>query len=85
MTMSKPNERQVLGAKIRAEAERYVKERRKPFAGGWSGPSQKEVQAHLATVLRMDPQEVSRYLTWSRYCTHAWSDGACPQCPDPGK
>lgn len=82
--VNEPNERQILGAKIRFEEERYVKEHRKPLAGGWEVPSQKEIYAHLATVFEMAPHEVSRYLTYTRYCSHDWSTGACSQCPDPG-
>ena len=75
--------RQVLGARIRAERERYVKRLRKPYPeGGWIVPSQEKVHKHLSNKFGLDVEEVRSYLTYSRSCSHPWSEGACEQCPD---
>lgn len=80
----KPTELQILGAKVRAEAEKYeVKNRKKVRGGGWelSAGYWEKRNAHLARKFNLDPHEARRFLTWSRPCTHSWSEGACHLCP----
>lgn len=77
-----PTERQILGAKIRAENERYVLKNRKPYRGGYEVPGRQKISAHLAKTFRMPAEKVSYFLTWSRSCTHPWSAGACDACPE---
>jgi hypothetical protein len=79
----KPTERQILGAKVRAEAEKYEAKNRKKVREGWELPAGywKKRDAHLAQKFNLDPREASRFLTWSRSCTHSWSEGACHLCP----
>lgn len=78
-----PTEQQILGAKIRAEAEAFDLKHRKPWmrGGGWIVPSTQERNEHLSRVFGLHPREFSRYMTYSRYCTHKWSEGACDDCP----
>jgi hypothetical protein len=76
-----PTSNQILGARIRAEQERYWAQHRKPYMGGYTGPSREVTLAHLSRVFGLTPHEVSGHLTYSRQCTHPWSDGACEQCP----
>ena len=80
--MKKPTGAQVLAAKIRHEAEKFVEEHRVKCRGGWSVPSNKEIYAHLEETFGIPAHEVSRYLTYARYCTHPWTR-ACPECPVP--
>lgn len=77
-----PTERQVLGAKIRAAEEAFVLKHRKPCAGGFNVPSRKAVYGHLAKMFQMSSVEVSYFLSYSRSCTHKWSEGACVGCPE---
>lgn len=77
----KPSEKQILGAKIRAEEEAFYLANRKPYKGGWDIPPATEKLAHLSRIFEMPPHEISYFLTWSRSCTHKWSDGACIECP----
>lgn len=80
----KPTERQILGAKVRAEAEKYeAKNRKKVRGGGWELPAgyREKRNEHLARKFNLDPHEARRFLTWSRSCTHSWSEGACHLCP----
>lgn len=74
-------ENQVLGAQIRAEEEFYVLKRRKAYKGGWLVPSRGQVYTHLSEMFGLSKHEISRYLTYSRSCTHPWKDGACLKCP----
>lgn len=78
-----PTPRQILGALVRAEEERWTKKHRKPYqkGGGWLVPPRAERDAHLGKMFGLSPHEISQFFTYSRYCTHAWSDGACAQCP----
>lgn len=77
-----PTARQVLGAQIRAEQERWEKKHRVPCKGGYEIPPRAERYAHLAKTFNMTPVEVSYFLTWSRSCTHTWESGACDDCPE---
>lgn len=80
-----PSEKQILGARIRAANEAYVLANRKPYngqRGSWVVPSSEERNRYLSEMFDMPPREVSYYLTYSRSCTHAWSEGACDRCPD---
>lgn len=79
-----PTERQILGAKIRAANDAYVKARRKPCAGGYEVPSNQDRYRYLAKKFGMAPHEISHYFTFTRYCEHPWSKGACNDCPDVG-
>ena len=75
-------EKQVLGAKIRAEQEAYVLKHRKPYkGGGWTVPERKQVYAHLSKIFGLPSYEISYYFTYTSTCTHPWKDGACPECP----
>jgi len=76
-----PTPSQTLGAQIRAEEERWTKTHRKPYKGGWLIPPKAERDMHLSQMFGLTPHEVSLFLTYSRYCTHRWSDGACVRCP----
>jgi len=76
-----PTANQILGAKIRAEAERYKAKHSKPYMGGYEVPSNKETLSHLSNVFGLSTHEISLYLTYSRQCTHPWSAGACSECP----
>ena len=83
MSSDQPTERQVLGAKIRAAAEEWEEKHRQKFhAGGWILPPMEVRNGHLASRFGMTPREISRFMTWSRNCTHPWSEGACPRCPE---
>lgn len=77
-----PTANQILGAKIRAANEAYVKKHRRVLEGGFEVPSQTDCYNHLAAKFGMSAVEVSRYLTYSRVCDHPWADGACDDCPD---
>lgn len=77
-----PNERQILGAKIRAEAECFYIKKRRPYQGGYLVPPKEDLYNHLAKIFKRTPLDISYYMTYSRSCTHPWSDGACPDCPD---
>ena len=85
--MSEPSPRQVLGCKVRAAAEAYEHQRRKPLGGGWELPSRQETYAYLTaefgptTEFGLSTHELSLFFTYSRACTHPWSAGACPKCP----
>jgi len=83
-TMKAVTERQVLGAKIRAEKEKYEAKVRRRVSGGWEFAKghRERLYAHLAKKFGMDPNDVQYFLTWSRSCDHPWSAGACPMCPD---
>jgi hypothetical protein len=78
-----PTEGQILAARIRAEEEAYVMARRKPYAGGWIVPRREEVYSHLSEMFGMTRHEISYFFTYSRVCSHAWSNGACHKCPVP--
>jgi len=77
-----PSNRQIFGAKIRAEEEKYYLKHRKLCDGGYLVPSHKEKLNHLAKKFVLTPVEISYFLTYSRKCTHSWSTGACDACPD---
>lgn len=81
MSDGEVTENQILGAKIRAEEERWVKKHRKPLGGGWLLPPTEEKYAHLSNMFNMPPHVIRRYMTYTRYCDHPWSAGACPKCP----
>jgi hypothetical protein len=78
-----PTERQILGASIRAEAEEYDAQARRPHPGGWEYPEghRERRNAHLALKFGVSPQEAGRFMTYSRSCTHSWKEGACYKCP----
>ncbi len=76
-----PTERQILGAKIRAEAERYVNQHRRPCQGGHEVPSNEERNAAVGKKFGLSALDVSYFMTYSRYCAHPWSKGACDKCP----
>ena len=80
--MSTPSPRQVLGCKVRAAAEAYEHQRRKPLGGGWEVPSREETYAYLTAEFGLSAHELSPFFTYSRTCTHPWSAGACPKCPE---
>ena len=84
MTLSAPTERQILGAKVRAEAEKYKAKHRKKVPGGWEFPVgyDERRNAHLARKFDLPVHEIPYFMTWSRSCTHPWSEGACHLCPD---
>jgi len=75
---------QILGAEIRAEVERFEKKIRRRCAGGWELPANYRTRrdAHIAKMFSIAPSAVQFFMTWSRACTHPWSAGACPLCPD---
>ena len=75
-------DRQILGAKIRAAAEAFIKKHQKPYMGGYEIPTNKEKYEHLSKLFGLSPLEISYFMTYSRVCTHEWSEGACPSCPD---
>ena len=81
--MKKPSERQVLAAKIRACEEEYERKHRKPSGGGYEVPSNKDRYKYLSKKFGMSPVDVSYYFTYSRTCSHKWSEGACFECPVP--
>ncbi len=74
--------RQILGAKIRAASEAWLKQQQKPYKGGYEIPTNQERYAYLSKVFGLSPVEISYFFTYSRNCTHEWSEGACPSCPD---
>jgi hypothetical protein len=76
-----PTERQILGAKIRAEKDRYVRKHQKPHMGGYLVPENAEVDEHLAKKFGLPTLEIRYFMTWSRRCDHPWSAGACDDCP----
>jgi hypothetical protein len=77
-----PTERQILGAKIRAEREKYELKHRRRKDGEWCFPERSKIYAHLAKTFGISKTEVSYFMTYSRYCTHSWASGACDKCPD---
>jgi hypothetical protein len=78
-----PTDKQVLGARIRAAEEAYVKKHRKPYkGGGWIIPSRQEVHGHLSAMFDIPVRDIGFFLTYSRNCTHTWAQGACDACPD---
>ena len=81
--MSAPNAAQVFAAKVRAAAEEYKRQRRKPMGGGYVVPPSEEVNTYLSEQFGIAPADVSFFFTYSRYCNHKWSEGACDQCPFP--
>jgi hypothetical protein len=76
-----PTDRQILGAKVRAAREAYEKKHGKPSGGGLLIPSRAVVYDHLSKKFGIPPYELSFFFTYSRACTHKWSEGACDQCP----
>ena len=84
MSSNQPTERQVFGAKVRDEAEKYEAKHRRRVSGGWELPAGffERRDAHLARKFGLDLYEARRFLTWSRNCTHPWSEGACYLCPE---
>lgn len=73
---------QQLGAEIRAYAEVQEKKHSRPYMGGrLMLLSQEKLYAKVAKKFGLPYNEVSRYFTWSRSCTHPWSAGACEDCP----
>lgn len=78
----KPNAHQILGAKIRAAEEAFVKKHRRKYGGGWEIPSREDTYAYLSKLFGLPPHEISYFFTYSCYCDHPWSAGACPDCPD---
>ncbi len=77
-----PTEKQILGAKIRAAGDKFIKERKKPCVGGFIVPSNRDKNAFIANMFCMSPVEVSYFFTYSRYCDHPWASGACDRCPE---
>jgi len=77
-----PSEKQILGCKIRAAEEAFYKKHRKPYEGGWIVPDNEKKYKHLSKLFGMPPHEISYFLTYSRSCTHSWSEGACADCPE---
>ncbi len=80
--MSTPSPRQVLGCKVRAAREAYEHARRKPLGGGWELPSREETYAYLTAEFGLSARELSPFFTYACACTHPWSAGACPKCPE---
>lgn len=80
----KPNitERQILGAKVRAAEEAWTLKHQKPCGGGFLVPLREERDRYLSRKFGMPPHRISYFLTWSRTCTHPWSEGACEDCPE---
>ena len=76
-----PTPRQILGAKIRAAAEAWEIKHRRKEAGGWILPEREKRDRYLARKFSLPVSEIPYFMTWSRTCTHPWSDGACPLCP----
>lgn len=77
-----PTAKQILGAQIRAAGEDFINKRKKPKSGGFSVPFNKDKYKHLAEMFGMSPVDVSYFFTFSRYCDHEWSEGACDKCPE---
>ena len=101
-----PTPYQILGAKIRAAEEAYIKKHRRPYTAGplamprkdvyeylssilgqqhqegYLVPSRKDTYKYLSKLFGMPTHEVSYFFTYSRFCEHPWSAGACDDCPD---
>jgi len=77
-----PSEKQILGSKIRAAYESYFDSNKTPCRGGFLVPSTSQCLNHLSKLFGMKPVEIGYFLTYARYCTHPWSDGACDKCPE---
>lgn len=79
--MKTPNELQVRAANIRAEVEAYYDKHKKPYGGGFVVPDKETVYSAVASKLGESVRAVEFCMTYSRSCTHEWSEGACPDCP----
>lgn len=77
-----PTNKQILGAEIRAAAEKFINDRKKPCCGGFTIPPNKDKYAFIANMFGMSAVDVSYFFTYSRYCEHPWAEGACDRCPE---
>ena len=79
--MNAPTSGQVIAARVRAAVEAYEKKHRKPCEGGWEVPPRETMYRAVAKETGVRVGAISFCLTYSRSCTHSWSEGACPRCP----
>jgi hypothetical protein len=66
----KPNPREILEAKVRDYLEKH-----RPSL--WD----ERVRARLSKKFGVPPHEFRFIGTYSRYCTHEFSEGPCQECP----
>lgn len=76
-----PTEAQILAAKVRAAAEAFYLRTRRRHYGGFIVPSNDECYEAVSKETGVCKTAISFCLTFSRSCTHPWSDGACSKCP----
>lgn len=79
--MNKATTSQILAAKVRAAVEAYYKKHRKPCGGGFLLPDKKKTYSEVAKMCSVSEIAVGFCMTYSRYCEHPWSEGACSKCP----
>jgi len=79
--MKKPTHSQILAAKVRAAVDAYVKKHRKPHMGGYLVPNRDTIYSAVSKKLGVRKEAISVCMSYSRYCDHPWSRGACSECP----
>jgi len=83
--MTTPSKGKQLAAQVRAAREKLEAKYRRPckeFKGSFEiHITREEVYARLGKQFGIPPNEIDRYFTFSRSCTHPWSAGACKDCP----
>ena len=84
MTDEVPNARQVMGARVRAAVELWKEKFGKRTSYGYEYPPRRHRDEWVSQFCACDARDVTYYLTFTRRCTHPWSDGACVDCPDVG-
>ena len=84
MPTEQPTHLQVLACQIRAEREAYEDKHKKPYrGGGFTVPLREDIYKHLSTKFGLPVENISYFFTYTRHCTHKWSEGACHKCPVP--
>lgn len=81
-----PSPIQIVGAQIRHEVERFELSHRRRVSDGVYELSvdRENYYSDIGEKYGMSWIDVTYFMTYSRYCSHSWSNGACDDCPEVG-